>query len=237
MKLNAHSASCFDAFCIQRFIDEFDPRAATFQRHGSIIRGTPIQVQATLAEGKKYAIETHSNDTVGALRTKISKEANIPFERLRLIFQGKELHVDNDTLAKCRIANASCITITNSPTPIVKAAVPDSFPSKTLSTPENFDRLFMLLNLEEHIAQQAWDLILFLPTNERLRHALQDTTQATVDWNAILPPRNTFRLLYALQIVDSMLDASEATPEVLCDLPLSCTEDIESNRYSFTCRN
>jgi hypothetical protein len=120
-------------------MDEFDPSHATFQRHASIIRGFPIQLNISIWEGKKVydstdtasvaqrpaninhilallvsrlsqlTLDTHTNETIGVIRAKIAKEMNQPPSRVRLIANTKELTADNDVASKFHMTTGTTV--------------------------------------------------------------------------------------------------------------------------------
>ena len=94
-----------------------------------------------------------------------------------------------------------------------------NLPSTVLSQQQYFHQLFDLLTFNETIGKKVWDLLMLLPTNRQMLEELSElsthpatpygTTNgveaAVVKWEEILDPSSTFKLLYSLQIVDSLL--------------------------------
>lgn len=96
----------------------------------------------------------------------------------------------------------------------------NNLPSTILSQQQYFHQLFDLLTFNETIGKKVWDLLMLLPTNRHMLEELSElsthpaapygTANGTVEggavkWEEILDPSSTFKLLYSLQIVDSLL--------------------------------
>jgi ubiquitin C-terminal hydrolase len=80
------------------------------------------------------------------------------------------------------------------------------------STDEYFAVLFEALNIEnESIASSLWSLLQRLPTNPAMRHDLVSlelvTSTPNPDWNSLLDSRSAYKLLYSLQIIESLTDS------------------------------
>lgn len=59
---------------------------------------------------------------------------------------------------------------------------------------------------------QVWDLLMLLPLNSKLEDDLrtfQQPAQDRPDWAELLDTRSTFKLLYALQIVEIAMEPKE----------------------------
>jgi hypothetical protein len=71
------------------------------------------------------------------------------------------------------------------------------------------DQLFYLLNSKsEAICRKAWSLLMLLPTNKSLLQELQtlsDLRTGTADWARLFDKGSYFKLLYSLQVVDSII--------------------------------
>ncbi|ORX54309.1 ubiquitin [Piromyces finnis] len=59
--------------------------------------------------GKTITIEAENNDTIKNIKTKIREKENIPIDQQRLIFLGKQLNNDKETLSQCDIKNESIL--------------------------------------------------------------------------------------------------------------------------------
>lgn len=94
------------------------------------------------------------------------------------------------------------------------------------SEPAYFGLLFRALALgDDEVTSQVWTLLQRLPTNPELYHALSTLDFARlqqpqpksqpqsqpVDWNATLDSSSEFKLLYALQIVEALMEPVEAS--------------------------
>ena len=56
------------------------------------------------------------------------------------------------------------------------------------------------------ISQKVWELILTIPTSHIMQEKLHNSSNATSDeWNQLFDPKSSFKLLYSLQIVDSII--------------------------------
>jgi len=76
---------------------------------------------------------------------------------------------------------------------------------------KNFDLLFEALNNSE-LADQAWSLIIKLPTNPQIMQEVKELDQE--NWNRVINPESNHRLLYTLQIIESFMeDPSEENQE------------------------
>lgn len=84
----------------------------------------------------------------------------------------------------------------------------------------NFKILMNLLDGKDpRVSEQAWDLIQMLATNQtfykrvlKLEIAKKDGI-SQVDWNQFFDRSSSYRLLYTLQIVQAVLEDTEADPK------------------------
>ena len=77
--------------------------------------------------------------------------------------------------------------------------------------PKSFDLLFRILDMGESSAEQTWNLISRLTTNETIYNELLSLESAVdqtgkLPWVKLLDTHSTYRLLYGLQIIESFLD-------------------------------
>ena len=80
------------------------------------------------------------------------------------------------------------------------------------ANPDNFTLLSKLLSAPVDVAAKAWDLLMRLPTNPVIQQGISDISaqsEATVQWNSLIDTSSPFRLLYALQIVETLTDVSD----------------------------
>lgn len=72
---------------------------------------------------------------------------------------------------------------------------------------EYFDLLFDLLNLGvNEINIQAWNLLTQIPVNKKLYSNIKKLDiSKKEDWNALMDPLNMYKLLYSLQIINSLI--------------------------------
>jgi len=69
---------------------------------------------------------------------------------------------------------------------------------------ENFDLIFSALN-EEDLANDAWDLIIKLPTNPQIFEKIKNL-EGYENWESLLDSTSNHKLLYALQIIESFME-------------------------------
>jgi hypothetical protein len=194
-------------------------------------RGIPLNLTVCVVGGNKFTLQMYSNDTVGLLRKKVAEQMNESPDILRLITSGKELLNDNDTLNDLKFVdnqivhttrhqkkNANGVVETLPRPQLASLSSPTSesgtddptLPSRILSQDKYFEQLFQLLNLQGTLGAQVWDLLMKLPTNQRsldqLR-LLQSSTEEPhkTNWSELLDARSLFKLLYSLQIVESLM--------------------------------
>jgi hypothetical protein len=72
---------------------------------------------------------------------------------------------------------------------------------------EYFDLLFDLLNLGvSEINIQAWNLLNQIPVNKNLYSNIKNLNiENKQDWNLLMDPNNMYKLLYSLQIINSLI--------------------------------
>ena len=72
---------------------------------------------------------------------------------------------------------------------------------------EYFDLLFDLLNLGvNEINVQAWNLLTQIPVNKKLySNIMKLEINQKDDWNLLMDPQNMYKLLYSLQIINSLI--------------------------------
>ena len=105
-------------------------------------------------------------------------------------------------------------------------------PNLILSDPVHFNQLFELLIINEEIALKVWDLLMLLPTNDEMMNKLKNSSQSSsqTQWNQIIDVNSLFKLLYTLQIIDSMtqIDPSSSSSS----FPSSTGSSSTSNQPS-----
>lgn len=184
--------------------------------HGAITTGQPITIKAH-GVLKNVPVVVHTNDKLSVLRTKLAELLAVPPARVRIVALGKELRVMNKTISQVGIKNDFSIIValksvddSAAGTPEQEAEVPPrpaETPRHILSRPEYFQQLFTMLDLTAPVAQTTWDLLMLLPTNqEMLSNLRSDGGTGAHTWSRALDPRSAFKLLYSLQIVQSVID-------------------------------
>eukprot|EP01087_Luapelamoeba_hula_P004813 TRINITY_DN1477_c2_g1_i2.p1 TRINITY_DN1477_c2_g1~~TRINITY_DN1477_c2_g1_i2.p1 ORF type:complete len:2138 (-),score=282.67 TRINITY_DN1477_c2_g1_i2:109-6522(-) len=187
--------------------------------------GVPIKIVLAALSGAKETIEVSSKETVGVLRQKAAERLKTEPADIRLIYAGKELPVDSHAISAYRIQDGHTVHIVPRLKDHVSSGTNASrahrlpppqetrlCPSTILSAQQYFEQLFELLNLDAFTAQMAWDLLMCLPTNSKLLQELRTFQSATYSapvWSELLNPSSTFKLLYALQIVESEVTNEE----------------------------
>ena len=56
---------------------------------------------------------------------------------------------------------------------------------------------------------KTWGLLSVLPTNDKILGILKEFKETDTHWLSLLDGKNTFQLLYSLQIVDSLIGEEE----------------------------
>mmetsp|Transcript_12467 Transcript_12467/g.20271 ORF Transcript_12467/g.20271 Transcript_12467/m.20271 type:complete len:3278 (-) Transcript_12467:248-10081(-) len=226
-------------------------RAGVARKHGANARGSRITVSVQVVSGGKFDVPLYANDTIGSLRQNVSDLSGItPPSMIRLIASGKELKEEFKTLAESKIGDKHTVHATRrmnkDEAPAVnglplkgsrgsgsgmdidqqggdKSNLEEEcfFPTTILSKQQYFDQLFDLLSVEQGIGQKVWDLLMLLPTNERMLSDLEALPQpesategsngprpCSCSWSTLLDSRSIFRLLYSLQIVESLIQSN-----------------------------
>jgi ubiquitin carboxyl-terminal hydrolase 34 len=78
---------------------------------------------------------------------------------------------------------------------------------------ENYELLFSALNVEE-LANPAWDLLIKLPTDPKVKEMIQ-TIPNDFDWNSFLDSNCFYKLLYNLQIIEFFMQDLQESNESL----------------------
>ncbi len=73
-----------------------------------------------------------------------------------------------------------------------------------------FQQLFEALSADNsEVVSQVWALLQRLPTNPTLKHelvSLEVVQTPEPDWNRLLDSRSVYKLLYSLQIIESLAE-------------------------------
>lgn len=86
---------------------------------------------------------------------------------------------------------------------------PDNHPKFLLANNQDyFDKLFYLLSTENiTLVEPVWELLMKLPVNNKLQLEIKDLSGVMEDqenWNKILDPQSTHKLLYSLKIITTL---------------------------------
>ena len=91
--------------------------------------------------------------------------------------------------------------------------------TKLASDQQSFERLFNLLSSDSSIGEDVWDILMLLPVNEQYLRRFRSPEDITIqNWAALFDTRSLYKLLYSLQIVDTIMlmkDGREPTPKKL----------------------
>ncbi len=84
--------------------------------------------------------------------------------------------------------------------------------------PKSFALFFKILDLGEFAAEQTWNLITRLSTNEEIYQNILGMKAETLpnnnlDWSKLIETKSVYRLLYCLQIIESLLENEEKRSE------------------------
>lgn len=87
------------------------------------------------------------------------------------------------------------------------------FPNNILANDSTyFNELFSCLTLGSDIGDMVWDLLMKLPTNTHMHNTITELASATsVHWDSLFDPSSPFRLLYSLQIVQTIVYGEAST--------------------------
>lgn len=176
-----------------------------------------------------FEVDVFSSDTVGELREHLAERwDNKPAHMVRIIWTGRELKDDHQTLRDVGVQNNHVVHVTRrmevEPSQAVHSLVaaasrePANQPSSFLALPQHFDVLFGLLELGAvagDVGERAWSVLAALPTNHdvlrRLRAIELEPEVARAAgtpppaWPRLLDTRAPLTLLYSLQIVHGLL--------------------------------
>ena len=78
--------------------------------------------------------------------------------------------------------------------------------------PENLDMLLQLISQTEKIyANNAWSLLMRLPTNKKMKDSLRNLKFARdpSNWYSMLDPGAIHKLLYSLIIIEELVDTDK----------------------------
>ncbi|KAF2075266.1 hypothetical protein CYY_003442 [Polysphondylium violaceum] len=209
---------------IKRFLEDFGPRISdSFKRHYS----PQILVHFSSQKHPRFSLEIKSNETIGNLKYLVSHKVGIASPHcICFSHQGKIMLEDHETLELFRVSNGDTISFQEISEPR------HSEPMHCIHIDfdqNNFELLFSLLNYDSKIAQDVWELLMLLPVNQHILHDIthlsttttivdiddvdngnnnnnsNNNSNSAVNWNNILDPSSSYKLLYSLQIIESMI--------------------------------
>ena len=201
---------------INSYVEEFDPKELPIKRHGSIGKGKTITLKVVVAnkQNLNFSLEIFQNDTVRTLKEKVGAQLNTNPNMIRIITSGKDLNVDTRTLDSYGVTSGQAINAISVPRRLKDNQQVTSFefsPSYILSGATYFEQIFNLLSLTDIVSKKAWELLMLLPTNEVISNELLNSDSP--NWQNILSVESLYKLLYSLQIIESIVDTQGATAQ------------------------
>ena len=198
------------------YTEEFDPRDLPIKRHGSIVRGKPITLRIVVAnkQNLNFTLDVSQNETVKSIKETVTAKLELKPGVLKLLTSGKELSNGSRTLDSYGVSNGqviNAISLQRRVKELPQAASFDYSPSFILSNTNNFEQIFKLLSFSDNVSRKAWELLMLLPTNESLLNELLHSESP--NWGEILNTNNLYKLLYALQIIESIVDTQGANQD------------------------
>ena len=179
--------------------------------HGSINLGDPVSfiVGGLGVNRETFNIQMFLNEKLADLRSAIAKKIDVESFRIRLIVNNSsECKNFDSTLQEANIKDGVKVTYIINQAAVKKNNENEELfsPVTLLSKPEYFNRLFSLLSKEDTIASEVWELLLSLPTNEQLYNQLKNgPSSKSLEWSKLLDRSCIYKLLYILQIIDSLI--------------------------------
>ncbi len=87
-------------------------------------------------------------------------------------------------------------------------------PARILSSQSNFDKLYQLLDQDERIAKQVWELLNLLPTNDLILQQMRNVS-GEAEWSFLFNPNYTFKLLYSLQVLEKLMHTTTEGDQIV----------------------
>lgn len=189
----------------------------------------PFRVKiAIVSQQRPFEVEVLPHTTIAELTEKVAKELDdLDPKMLRVIFAGQELKFEGDTVTECKIVPGATVHFivrqegrgSKKPAaaggPSLRAAPvltdPELAPSAILSSDKYVEQLFSLLEVNEYVGELVWGLLVKLPANGAISTRIITLDQGNPKWNELFSPTSTYKLLYALRVVDTLLSLPESS--------------------------
>ena len=221
---------------LRKFLHDFELRAAIQQpnlcirKHGRQLLGGQISVklqQFGQTAGEAVVMQVDRGAALWLLREMAGKTLGEDPRSVRMIAKGKELKGDQRTVSEFRLSDGDTVHWTKKCGATSAAesdvdmdagpAAPPREKSREFRSPhdilsqDHFDKIFELLDMPAKISMQVWELLMVLPTNQRLMENIRTLGPSLA---STLRPSGVFSQLYTLQIVEILLfeDDDSNTP-------------------------
>ena len=199
-------------FLLKQFIEEFESKLVYSNKHCSQKRGKPISLKVYNVFGDDFEIFVYNSTTIKALKYLIAFNYQRDINLLKFTINLKDLPDDTKTIENSGMALDQIIEVSVSRSPQAPRnelpVTENELPSYILSREEMYYKeLFESLELNQDIAQYAWEILMLLPTNQKIYNSISSITIST-NWNELLNTKSMYKLLYSLQIIESILNIS-----------------------------
>jgi hypothetical protein len=177
-------------------------------------------------QGPPIVVTLTPDDKLGIMRRDLAKYIEFPETQLKFVYKNRVLYpeeYDQLSVREARITypNPVVFAFKMDPTdpmsrPTGESKADNLLPRHLLANNETyFQHLFDLLKLGGEVADKVWKLLIRLPTNEAMANHIRTfelrTADDKPDWPRLIDPSSILRLLYSLNIVDSMIFVNEKT--------------------------
>ncbi|KAK5577390.1 hypothetical protein RB653_002331 [Dictyostelium firmibasis] len=191
---------------IKKYLEEFGSRSSdSFKKHFS-----PLITVRFSSQRNTFKLDVKSSESIGIIKQLVANFIKSSEHCICLTFQGKMMVDDCQTIEDFRVGNGDTINFQEIGEP--RQPLTYGQPVSINFDQNNFALLFGLLNIQS-IAQDVWDLLMLLPVN---RHILSEITvdivnsgikqqTSTINWDNLFDPKSSYRLLYSLLIIESMV--------------------------------
>ena len=221
---------------LRKFLHDFELRAAvqspdlSIRKHGRQLLGGQISLrlqQFGQTAGEAVAMQIDRGAALWLLRELAGKTLGEDQRSIRMIAKGKELKGDQKTVAEFRLSDGDTVHWTKKCSPTrpendvdmeAGPAAParekslEFRPPHDILSQDHFHKIFELLDMPPKISMQVWELLMVLPTNQRLMEQIRALGPSLA---STLCPSGVFTQLYTLQIVEILLfedDSSNNQP-------------------------
>ncbi|KAN0015309.1 hypothetical protein ACTFIU_008036 [Dictyostelium citrinum] len=192
---------------VKKYLEEFGSRSSdSFKKHFS-----PLITVKFNSQRNSFKLDVKSSESIGTIKQMIAYNIKSSEHCICLTFQGKMMVDDCQTIEDFRVGNGDSINFQEIGEPRQPLTYVQSVSINF--DQNNFALLFSLLNIQS-IAQDVWDLLMLLPVNKQIFSEItidivnsnnEDGQQQTINWDNLFDPRSSYRLLYSLLIIESMV--------------------------------